>query len=348
MAIPVFRPSIKRKDMDAVLTCLVSDQIGPGNYSEDLVHSLLERCDADAGIVLREQLRGMEVLLKSLDCKPGDRVAISALGSETYRFVLEKLGLTPVFIDASSSLPVMNLDLLFAAHESQALSAVILEHPLGYAPDTERLAELGAPIIQDISGILYHSPRPEYIGDFFILNLEPENIITTGGGVFIASAKRKGSKALTSVVDGYPKDIYLPDMNAAMGVIQVRELKGFLEVRQDLLAVLQRSVMESRHKMISVDEQLVPSALPVLLQGSLQDAQHYGVKKQVEIQPAFENSVISAMMRNFDIDNEGDRAPAELYPEAARFALRTVLLPLYPSMGRKEMELLQKVIKTLP
>ena len=37
MAVPVFRPTVKRKDMGSVLSCIVSDKIGPGEISRDLV-----------------------------------------------------------------------------------------------------------------------------------------------------------------------------------------------------------------------------------------------------------------------------------------------------------------------
>jgi perosamine synthetase len=348
MAIPVFRPSVKRKDMDAVLTCLVSDQLGPGTYSEDLVRALLDRCDADAGVALRELLRGIEIALLTLGLAETPRIAISALSSQSYFFVLNQLGIEAVVIDVLEDVPVIDLDQLESVHAESPLDAVIIEHHLGYAPEAERVSGLGIPVIQDVTNILYHSPRPEYIGDIFILSLEPEHIITTGGGVFIASARRKWSKKLNDVVDRFPRDIYLPDMNAAMGVMQVRELKGFLDVRQDLLGILQRSVMESRHKMISPDDQLVPCCLPIVLSGSLQDAQQYGIKKQVEILAAFDGSHISSMMRHYEIEADGQKAPAERFPAAARFALRTALIPLYPSLGRKELELLQKVVKTLP
>lgn len=348
MAIPVFRPSVKRKDMDAVLTCLVSDQLGPGEYAENLVHSLLEKTDSEGGALLRERLRGMEILIRSLELPDASRVAVSALSADLYAYALSQLGHEAVIIDVREDAPVMDLELLAARHGEDPLAAVILENHLGYSPDVENMKELNLPLIQDISGIFYIQPRPEYIGDFLLLNLDPENIITTGGGVFIAAARRKQSKQLSSVVDSYPRDIYLPDMNAAMGGIQLKEMKGFLEVRQELQGILQRSIMESRHKMLPVDEQLVPSCLPVLLNGSLHEAQQYGVKKQVEILPAFEDSIISALMRNYELDSEGEQSPAEKYPRAAGFSLRTALLPLFPSMGRRELELLQKVVKSLP
>lgn len=348
MAVPVFRPSIKRKDMDAVLTCLVSDQLGPGGYSEDLVQALLNICDADAGVVLREQLRGIEIILTALDLPPGSRVAISALSNTRYSYAIQSLGLVPVIVDVQNRIPSIDGEQLRRVHEEEPLHAVILEHHAGFTIDVQEIQNLGIPLIQDISAVLFHEHRDEYAGDFFILALEPENIITTGGGVFIASSKKKYSKALNGVVESLPGDIYLPDMNAALGSIQVKELEGFIEMRKEISGVLQRSIMESRNDAISPDDQLVPSCLPILLNSSLSDAQQYAVKKQIEILPAFDSSLISTMIKHIEFDGDDASNPADDFPNAAKFYLRCALIPLFPSMGRKELEQLQKVVKTLP
>ena len=39
-SIATFKPTIKRRDMDAVLNCLVSEEIGPGELSATLVKQL--------------------------------------------------------------------------------------------------------------------------------------------------------------------------------------------------------------------------------------------------------------------------------------------------------------------
>ncbi|AHC14548.1 DegT/DnrJ/EryC1/StrS family aminotransferase [Salinispira pacifica] len=348
MAIPVFRPSIKRKDMDAVLTCLVSDQLGPGSYGEGLVHDLLERIDADAGVLLRERLRGIELGFQALELKAGDRVAVSPLSDMGYYFVARRMGLEPVLIDVQESAPVMDFEILEKLHGENAFSALVLDHPLGFSPETETVSELNIPIFQDASNILSYQSDGGCIGDCILVSMEPENLITSGGGIFLASKTRKRSKLLNAAVEAYPQDIYLPDMNAALGGMQVKELKSFITSREELKSVVVQQAMQGRHRVLSSDDQIVPSYLALFLQSPMQDVIQYAVKKQVEIRPAFEKSVITSLLRDFDSGSEEGSSPAELYPQASSYSLRSVVLPLYPSLSRKELDIMLKVVKTLP
>ena len=45
MLSPVFRPMLRRRDMDSVLSCMVSDKVGPGDINREfskLLTSLLK------------------------------------------------------------------------------------------------------------------------------------------------------------------------------------------------------------------------------------------------------------------------------------------------------------------
>lgn len=348
MAIPVFRPSIKRKDMDAVLTCLVSDQLGPGSYGEGLVHDLLERIDGDAGVLLRERLRGIELGFKTLELAPGDRVALSPLCDIGYYFVALRMGLEPVLVDVQESGPVLDPQELERVHRENGLSALVLDHPLGFSPAMDAISELKIPVFQDASNILSSRNDVSCIGDCILVSMEPENLITSGGGIFLASKNRKRSKLLNSAVEEFPQDIYLPDMNAALGGMQVKELKSFIHSREELKDVVVQQAMQGRHRVLSSEDQIVPSFLALFLHSPMQDVIQYAVKKQVELRPAFEKSIITSLLRDFDSGSEEGSSPAELYPQSSAYSLRTVVLPLYPSLSRKELDIMLKVVKTLP
>ncbi len=348
MAIPVFRPSIKRKDMDAVLTCLISDRLGPGTEAEKLVHAILETHDLESGAVLRERTRGLEILLRCLELSAGARVGLSALSPKSHEFAMRNLGLVPVPLDTEEISPVMDGAALHALHLVEPLDALIVEHHLGFNPDFENIASTGIPVIQDISNVLSHEKSTEYAGEYVLAALEPDNIATCGGGVFIGAVHRKGGKKLAQVTNGYPGDIYLPDMNAALGSIQLKELKTFIGQRKELAQLLQRNLMEGKHRTFSIDDQAAPSLLPILLNSPMPDVLQYALKNLVELLPAFDNSVITRLLRDFDESSGNHKSPAEQFPNAASFAMRTVLAPLYPSMGKKEADLLCKVLKTLP
>ena len=49
MTVPVFKPSIRRKEMDAVLTCMVNDNLWPGQLSEQFVKEAASYIGAAGG-----------------------------------------------------------------------------------------------------------------------------------------------------------------------------------------------------------------------------------------------------------------------------------------------------------
>lgn len=368
MSIPVFRPSIKRNDMKAVLSCLVSEEIAAGADAVQLSRALLKMTGYGEGALLRERLRGLEIALKCLDLPEGGRVALSPLSDLSYLHALEALRLEPVYIDSRGDCPAMDMEALEREHRERPLQGLILEHHLGFSPDMKILTELKIPLVQDLSWII-SSGRPStadrsqevagegeeaapettvaaagaavYMGEVCLVSLEVENLITAGGGIFIASRKKKGLKPILS---HYPEDIYLSDMNASLGNIQLQELDKFLNVRGEILDVLRHTPMA--HRFLLPEGR--PTCLSLLLNSSMQEVISYGMKHQVEIQPAFKRSIIQSMLKSFDTLGSGEDSPAERYPESAGFSLKTVLLPLYPGLRKRDLEIVQKIIKTLP
>ena len=324
--------------MKAVLTCLVSEKIGPGSEADFFIRQLLKKTGYAAGALLRERLRGIELALK---CFPaGSRIALSPLSDLSYRYVLESLSFRPVYVDSRGDIPAMDITALEQVHREDPVQGLILDHHLGFLPDMDRIAKLNLTMIQDISQILSSSPQGWYRGDVCLVNLEAENIITAGGGIFLAFQQKKGRVVLQS----YPDDIFLPDMNAALGIIQLAELENFLEIRQTISDTLRQ--LPCRHRFLSTHEQPSPSSLPLLLSSPMQDVIQYGMNRQIEIAPAFGNSIIQAMLKDFDVEKE--QSPTEHYPESTKFALRTVLLPLYAGLKKSDLELLERFIKALP
>ena len=62
-------------------------------------------------------------------------------------------------------------------------------------------------------------------------------------------------------------------------------------------------------------------------------------KKEIETKMAFSNSVISDIM---------DTEEAASYPVASSLYLRTILMPLYPRLRASQIEIIAKVLATLP
>ncbi|MDR0706449.1 MAG: DegT/DnrJ/EryC1/StrS aminotransferase family protein, partial [Treponema sp.] len=64
--IEVYSPTIRRKEMDAVLTVLVEEKIGPGTRLESLIKNVKEQVVLDYCICFRNPPHSLYLALKAL------------------------------------------------------------------------------------------------------------------------------------------------------------------------------------------------------------------------------------------------------------------------------------------
>src|SRR5215469_13635931 len=101
MKIEVYSPTIRRKEMDAVLTAMVEEKIGPGERNRLLIQTAKEHLHFDYALALRSSAVALHLALKSLNVSPGQAVVISALSPRFFLQVIDDLRLTPLFCDVS-------------------------------------------------------------------------------------------------------------------------------------------------------------------------------------------------------------------------------------------------------
>lgn len=354
MSIPVFRPSIKRKDMDSVLSCMVSDQLWPGQQNEELITALLELLDADGGAALREPVTAYKAVFHALSLEDRPKVALSVLSSVSlYRAVCES-GLEPVFLDVDQGSGLVEEQVLKDLAQDPSIGALIVNTPLGFVPSYEVLRDLSIPIIEDISegiGGRYTEDVPVGgIGDFIMIGMEPEDVITAGGGMVVLSRGKKQTKALTDAVSDLPQELYLSDMSAALGRTQVKELKGFIEKRRELFETYIRASMRSHHSTLHQPGEAlyVPYGFPVVVRGGMNEPIQYARKKGVETQPAYLHSIYQLLAEKEVLSEEEKETLPRKFPGASALQLSTLLFPLYPALTGKEFDIIQKVLVTLP
>ena len=82
MKIEIHTPTIRRKEMDAVLTAMVEEKIGPGERSRLLIQTAKEQLRFDYALALRSPIVALHLALKALDVKAGQGVIISALSGQ--------------------------------------------------------------------------------------------------------------------------------------------------------------------------------------------------------------------------------------------------------------------------
>ncbi|MFP4300987.1 MAG: DegT/DnrJ/EryC1/StrS family aminotransferase [Spirochaetaceae bacterium] len=339
------RPSIKRADMDSVLSRMLSDELHPGTTNKEFVKSLADALGLQGGFALGEYSRTVEIALRALELPEGAAVILSPLAPPVYHAALRRLGLSPVYLDVAASAPVLDTAALVARVAEGSSAAVVIDSSLGFLVDYESLGELPIPIIEDVSsgiGGYVGEQSAGSVGRLVIIGLGPETIITAGGGGAVLCRNTRDKAALSRIVEEYPVDILLSDMNAALGLTQVKQLDHFVSRRREIAGVLLRALQRGRHRVPVQpgDGENVWTTFPVIVDGSVSEVQQYAKKHGVATVPAFDLAALENRL-------EKGNAPGDL-SEARRFAMRTLRFPLYPLLPNRDIEQLKRVLSTLP
>ncbi|SIQ04375.1 dTDP-4-amino-4,6-dideoxygalactose transaminase [Alkalispirochaeta americana] len=356
--IPTFRPTIRRADMDAVLTRLAEDSIGSGVLASEFSQKLAKYLNRRSGVSLRSWGLAFRAALTALTLPAGARIGCSVLAPEAVRRQIELMGFEAVLLDTQKEVPLLpsplNVD-----YEIFRLDAIYVDTRLGFVADLESFSQLGIPLIEDVSeglGGNTGSVMAGSVGELAIIGLEPDHIITAGGGAVVATSNTRRVSALNSAVNGESGDLPLPDMNSALGLTQMKQLETFIERRRELARRFMRTLQRTRHSLpVQPGEgENVYFALPVLVESSPRDVEHYARTHGVTVIRAFQETILNALS---DADTSREEPPEadsesgtvlERYPHALSLAGRMVLFPLFPTLSKADQERIERVLATLP
>ena len=196
--IQTYSSSIRRKEMDAVLTCMVDEKIGPGEMNLRLVQSVKEFFGVDGAVALRSPAVALKYAFRALDLPAESGIILSALAPAWQLAAVKDLGYKPVILDVNPDTALVTT----AAVEDGIRAGgrlLLLSETAGTLPDMEEFTGLGIPVIEDISQSIgayrdvFDSDgkasgeirKAGTYGVFSILGLEERDLVTGGGGVVL-------------------------------------------------------------------------------------------------------------------------------------------------------------------
>lgn len=370
--IQTFSSTIRRKEMDAVLTCMVDERIGPGELNARLIQTAKEFFSCAGAVALRTPAAALKYALKALSLEAGSGVMLSALAPLWQYEVTQELGFKPIVLDVQSETAQVTAEIVSQGIQNGG-RALVLRESLGILPDFENILALGIPVIEDISqsagGFVEESAQdaasagqaqksePSSEGDgsvksevkgrkagsfgvYAICSLEERDVITAGGGALLMAAGRRDWPVLKSMAENILSIEMLPDINAALATVQIKEFARNEAKRKELHALYNRSIMSGKNKGFVRDVELNSTiwSFPIALNSGFKDVKAYAQKKDIEVRLAFEDSIIAA---------KGEDLGA-VCKNAKALALRAAVFPLYPRLNRSQIEKISKVLVTLP
>jgi dTDP-4-amino-4,6-dideoxygalactose transaminase len=214
---------------------------------------------------------------------------------------------------------------------------------MGNFPYTTTWTDLGIPIIEDITESICSSYQERKSGmdcDIAVCAFEESSLISTGGGCAILCKNAGMQEQLDALVADEISYSELPDMNAALGIVQLSLIQSNLEKRRSLFRTYQQTLLRTRHQLFGIpdiDYDTNGYGFTVVLDSRPEDAIKFALKYEVSMKRAFDRCLIREEVDRFD-----------RYPNAIPCVLRSVSFPLYPFLTNQQVAQIEKVISHLP
>jgi len=255
--IPHSRPFIDDEDCHAVLDVLRSGQLVQGAAVAAFEEAFCREIDFHGAVnmdseevVLRSHAvavssgtAALHLTLLALGVGTGDEVIIPSYVCTALWHAVRYAGATPVLADIEGE--AFNL----SAHDvlprlTKKTKAIILPHMFGQAADIDELLKLGIPVIEDCAqslGSLYRGQPTGTLGVAAIFSFYATKVIAAGEGGMIVSRDGNLIDRIRDMRDYDEKDTLatsfnykLTDLQAALGISQLKKLPTFIARRQDI------------------------------------------------------------------------------------------------------------------
>jgi dTDP-4-amino-4,6-dideoxygalactose transaminase len=268
--LPFSRPSISEEAISEVVACIRSGWITTGPRVKQFEEDLKAYLGASSVLALSSATAGLHLVLAALKLKPGDEVITTPM---TFAATLNTIVLTggvPVCVDVEPGTYNMDVAKIEKA-VTRRTRAIMPVHFAGLPVDLDPLYDVAKKhnlrVIEDAAhaiGTEYKGRRIGSFGDIQVFSFHPNKNMTTGEGGCVATRDehlasdvallrfhgmdreawnrfgKKGSQHYEIIAPGYKYNMM--DMQAALGLHQLKALDGFIKRRTAIALRYQREI----------------------------------------------------------------------------------------------------------
>ena len=365
--LPFTRPTLGEEEFSSVQEVLKSGWITSGPRVVELEHSLGEYIGGGVEVRLfSSATSALEAVLIAKKIGPGDEVIVPAMSFVASANVVVRAGATPVFVDVGLTSRNLDVDAVRSAI-TEKTRAIIPVHFAGMPVAMEPVYELAASqdllVLEDAAQAIGTKYQDRQIGSFgnpVAFSFHPNKNMTTIEGGAIATSDPQLIKQLESIrfhgicrdddgemtVESWGGKMNLPDVNAAIGLAQLKKLDGFNAQR--------RILAERYFEQMPQHPSLV---LPAIAPGHswhmfciCLDFEALGMGRNEVIDTFRSRDIMLGMhypaMHLFGLYRQLGYGPGD-FPVAERIGQQTFTLPLFPGMTTDDVDRVAAVFRDL-
>lgn len=257
--IPITRPSLTREEADAAAEAILSGWLSQGPRVQEFETAVAGYTGAAHAIATSNCTTALHLALIAAGVGPGDEVICPSFSFVATANAIVHAGGTPVFVDIDPR--TYNIDpALIGPAISQRTRAIVPVDQIGLAADIPAVMRIAREhdlkVIEDAApslGATFGEVRVGATSDFTCFSFHPRKSITTGEGGLITTNDQAAAERLRSLrshaastsdlarhqsgttdIEEYRELGYnyrMTDIQAAIGIVQMRRLEGILDER---------------------------------------------------------------------------------------------------------------------
>jgi perosamine synthetase len=247
--IPLARPDITQRDIDAVVEVLRTPHLSLGPTLSEFERKVAEFMDTKYAIAVNSGTSGLHLCVRAVGIREGDEVITTPFSFVASANVMLYERAKPVFVDIDPE--TLNIDTSGVEERiGDATRALLPVHIFGYPCDMEPLVEIAArhhlKIIEDACesiGAEYNGQKVGKFGDCGVFAFYPNKQMTTGEGGMIVTDNGEIAQACRIMRNQGRESRWLEhphlgfnyrlsDINCALGIAQLERIHETLDRRE--------------------------------------------------------------------------------------------------------------------
>ncbi|MCG8572381.1 MAG: DegT/DnrJ/EryC1/StrS aminotransferase family protein [Spirochaetes bacterium] len=350
--IHVERPSIRRKDLEYVLECMMEEKLEYGNFAKKFEQKLTDRSTTYKALAINSFYSTLELVFDAIGISQQDEVLLPSFAPSVYLDIILKKKAIPVLVDLKDQHSLQPSIEDIQKKRTNHTKVLILPYYFGFTYDVTEYIDFAPYLIEDISSVIGAKIGEHFTGTqstFAVADFSSKQIITTGSGGAVFCNNRKNYHLLKGWLKETDQEAseeeyqpgfscLLPDINAAMGVSQMETLKHRLKLRHTIGEIYENAIARSPNSFIHNNEEYEKyyADFPLIIKNSLKDAIAFLHKNKIEALKPF----VSPLHHYLNY-------PKSDFPNTEKFFLKTVLIPINSTLLKKEVDQVAKVLAAM-